>query len=104
NSLGIILGLFFGKPLGIFLFSYAAVIFGVSQLPEGINWKLIFGAASLAGIGFTMSVFIANLAFTDGDIIVGSKMSIIVASAISALAGLLILTFITKIKVKINFD
>ena len=104
NSLGIIFGLFFGKPLGIFLFSYAAVIFGVSQLPEGINWKLIFGAASLAGIGFTMSVFIANLAFTDGDIIVGSKMSIIVASAISALAGLLILTFITKIKVKINFD
>ena len=79
-------------------------MFGLSQLPKGINWKLIGGAASLAGIGFTMSIFITNLAFSTENVIVESKMSIIVASTISAVMGILILTFITKIKVKINLD
>lgn len=104
NSLGVILGLFIGKPLGILLFSFLSVVFGLSQLPNGTNWKLIGGAASLAGIGFTMSIFITNLAFSTENVIVESKMSIIVASTISAVMGILILTFITKIKVKINLD
>ncbi|MFA7421971.1 MAG: Na+/H+ antiporter NhaA [Melioribacteraceae bacterium] len=104
NSLGIILGLFLGKPIGILLFSAIAVFVGVSQLPTGINWKLIYGASTLAGIGFTMSIFITNLAFVDNDIITSSKISIIVASALSAAVGLMILMFITKIKVKVNLD
>lgn len=104
NSLGVILGLFIGKPLGILLFSFLSVVFGLSQLPSGTNWKLISGAASLAGIGFTMSIFITNLAFSTENVIVESKMSVIVASTISAAMGILILTFITKIKVKINLD
>lgn len=104
NSLGVILGLFIGKPLGIILFSFLSVMFGLSQLPKGTNWKLIGGAASLAGIGFTMSIFITNLAFSAENVIVESKMSIIVASTISAAMGILILAFVTKIKVKINLD
>ena len=96
--------MFVGKPLGILLFSYLAVLFGFSQLPQGVSWKLIFGAASLAGIGFTMSIFITNLAFTNTELITNSKLSIIIASTISAVAGILILTFITKIKVKFNMD
>jgi Na+:H+ antiporter, NhaA family len=95
NSFGIILGLVIGKPVGIFIFSYLAVIFGIGALPNHINWKLIFGAASLAGIGFTMSIFITNLAFSGNDLTVSSKLSVIVASTISAMLGLLILKFVS---------
>ncbi len=96
NSLGILLGLFIGKPLGIFLFSYFAVLLSFSQLPVNINWKLILGAASLAGIGFTMSIFITNLAFSDNLVIVSSKLSIIIASTLSAIVGLIFLKNVTK--------
>lgn len=96
NSLGILSGLFIGKPLGIFLFSYIAVLLNFSQLPESINWKLILGVASLAGIGFTMSIFITNLAFSDDLVIVSSKLSVIIASTLSALAGLIFLKIVTK--------
>lgn len=91
NSFGIILGLVIGKPLGIFIFSYLAVKIGIGLLPEDLNWRMIFGAASLAGIGFTMSIFITNLAFNSIEIIIASKLSIIIASTISAVLGLLIL-------------
>ncbi|MCX6186606.1 MAG: Na+/H+ antiporter NhaA, partial [Bacteroidetes bacterium] len=63
NSLGIALGLIIGKPLGILLFSYVAVLVGWCRLPEDVNWKQIFGAGILGGIGFTMSIFITLLAF-----------------------------------------
>ncbi len=98
NSFGIILGLVLGKPLGIFIFSYAAVKIGIGLLPEDLNWRMIFGAASLAGIGFTMSIFITNLAFSEIQSVDASKLSIIVASTISATLGLFILKFVSKTK------
>lgn len=98
NSIGIILGLVIGKPLGIFIFSLAAVKTRIGLLSKDINWPLIFGASSLAGIGFTMSIFITNLAFNDASIISASKLSIILASTISALIGLFILKRAVAIK------
>lgn len=91
NSFGIIGGLVIGKPLGIFIFSYAAIKIGFGLLPEDLNWRMIFGAACLAGIGFTMSIFITNLAFSEIESVDASKLSIIIASTISAVLGLLIL-------------
>ena len=66
-TLGIALGLIVGKPIGIALFSYLAVKLKVCNLPEDINWKAIFGVGFLGGIGFTMSIFITLLAFSDGE-------------------------------------
>lgn len=91
NSLGIIFGLTLGKPIGIFLFSYIAVKIGIGLLPEDIDWRRILGAACLAGIGFTMSIFITNLAFQEINLVTSSKLSIIVASVVAAVLGLLIL-------------
>lgn len=98
NSLGIIFGLLIGKPLGIFIFSYIALKIGLGLLPEDLNWWLIFGVASLAGIGFTMSIFITNLAFINIPIVTASKLSIIVASTISAMLGVFILKLVSKAK------
>lgn len=95
NSVGIILGLILGKPLGIFIFSYTAVKIGIGLLPSELNWRLIIGAACLAGIGFTMSIFITNLAFTDLATIISSKLSIIVASTVSAIVGLTFLKVVS---------
>lgn len=94
NSLGIIVGLFIGKPLGIFIFSFVAVKIKLGELSKELNWRFLFGVACLAGIGFTMSIFITNLAFTDYTLITSSKLSIITASTISALSGLIILKII----------
>ena len=91
NSIGIILGLVLGKPLGIFMFSFATVKSGIGLMSKDMNWPLVIGAASLAGIGFTMSIFITNLAFSDIEIVSASKLSIILASIISAILGLVIL-------------
>jgi NhaA family Na+:H+ antiporter len=96
NSFGIILGLVIGKPLGIFIFSYAAIKIGFGLLPEDLNWRMIFGAACLAGIGFTMSIFITNLAFREIELVAASKLSIIIASTISAVLGLLILKSVVR--------
>ena len=91
NSLGISLGLVFGKPVGIMLACYLLVKAKISSLPDDINFKTILGAGLLAGIGFTMSVFISNLAFTEAHYITESKMAILVASLISGLAGFIFL-------------
>lgn len=96
NSLGIFFGLSFGKLIGIFSFSFIAVKIGFGLLPKDLNWKLIAGAASLAGIGFTMSIFITNLAFSDTEIINASKLIIIIASVVSAISGLIILNLGVK--------
>ena len=61
--LGVALGLLLGKPIGVFLFSYVSVLFRIAKLPEGVNFKHIFAISVLCGIGFTMSMFIAGLAF-----------------------------------------
>ena len=90
NSLGIMTGLILGKPLGIYLSSYLAVSHRVCQLPEGLNWNHIFGVGLVAGIGFTMSIFITNLAFpAQADVINNSKIAIFSASLIAGTLGYL---------------
>ncbi|MBK9528601.1 MAG: Na+/H+ antiporter NhaA [Acidobacteria bacterium] len=89
NSLGILLGLGAGKPIGILAASFFVVIIGLCRLPLDLNWKHILGAGMLGGIGFTMSIFITNLAFTGKqEIIDSSKMAIFLASLVSAVVGL----------------
>ena len=90
NSLGIMLGLLAGQLIGIFSFPYLLVKAGWASLQEGLTWKNLTGIGLLAGIGFTMSMFISNLAFNDADIIATSKLSILIASTIAAIIGLLI--------------
>lgn len=90
-SLGIILGLFIGKPSGIMLFSYFAVKTKIAVLPQGVLWPHIFGASLLGGIGFTMSLFVSGLSFTAPDLINVSKFGILAGSVISAAAGIIFL-------------
>jgi Na+:H+ antiporter, NhaA family len=88
NSLGIIAGLLIGKPVGITLLSFTAVSIGLCRLPLDLNWKHVFGAGLLGGIGFTMSIFITNLAFAgEVNIINGSKMAILLASLTAGTIG-----------------
>jgi Na+:H+ antiporter, NhaA family len=96
NSLGIIFGLVVGKFVGIFLASFAAVKSKFAVLSKELSWWHIAGAACLGGIGFTMSIFIANLAFGKGEVIVASKMSILLASILAALIGLFVLTRVKR--------
>jgi NhaA family Na+:H+ antiporter len=102
NSLGIAMGLIIGKPLGILLFSYMAVLIGWCNLPEDVNWKQIFGAGILGGIGFTMSIFITLLAFDKQEIINNSKLMILIASLIAGLLGYFYLKLISPRSVQIN--
>ena len=98
NTIGIILGLVVGKPLGIWLFSFAAVGFGICTLPRDLKWSNIVGAGMLGGIGFTMSIFITLLAFkNDGEeVITYSKIAILIASFIAGTVGFLFLKFNLK--------
>jgi NhaA family Na+:H+ antiporter len=89
SSLGIILGLVAGKPLGIAMASYLAVVTGLCRLPDAVSWPGIFGAGLLAGIGFTMSIFITNLAFPGWPAIINASIiAILVASLVSGALGL----------------
>jgi NhaA family Na+:H+ antiporter len=90
-TVGVVVGLALGKPVGILITCWAAVKFGFARLPDGVSWWQLAGAACLAGIGFTMSLFIANLAFKSADQLVSAKLGIIVASTIAAIAGFIIL-------------
>jgi NhaA family Na+:H+ antiporter len=87
GSAGIFAGLIIGKPLGVILFSLIAVTIGISSLPSGIKWKHILGVGFLTGIGFTMSIFITLLAYSDPFLIRESKISILLASLISGILG-----------------
>jgi NhaA family Na+:H+ antiporter len=88
NSSGIMAGLILGKPLGILLLSFAAVSIGVCRLPLDLNWRHVFGAGILGGIGFTMSIFITNLAFAgNAGVINASKMAILLASFTAGTIG-----------------
>jgi Na+:H+ antiporter, NhaA family len=101
NSAGIILGLILGKPGGILLFCWVAVKLKFCRLPEGLGWKILLGTGILAGIGFTMSIFITNLAFSgQQDIIEGSKIAVLAGSLLAALAGIFFL-FACTAKIKI---
>ncbi len=89
-SIGIILGLFLGKQLGIFIFTYLSVKLKIASKPPSVTWRQFYGAGILAGIGFTMSLFISNLAFTNEELLNISKIGIITASLISGIIGFLI--------------
>lgn len=90
-TLGIILGLFIGKQIGITLFCWLSVKLKFAELPYGTNWKMVYGAALLGGIGFTMSLFVSSLAFANPEIVADSKIGILTGSLISALTGYFIL-------------
>jgi Na+:H+ antiporter, NhaA family len=90
-ALGIVAGLVVGKQLGITLFAWLAVRSGISELPGDINWRHVYGAGWLAGIGFTMSLFIADLGFSDSSLVEAAKLGILVASLIAGVVGWTIL-------------
>lgn len=98
--LGVALGLFLGKPLGIFSFSWAAVKLGVAQLPEGINFKHIFAVSVLCGIGFTMSIFISSLAFGQANAAYDTyaRLGILMGSTTAALLGYALLRLSLPVK------
>lgn len=91
--LGIAAGLFFGKQLGVFLFSWIGVRLGIASLPEGVTWHGLYGVAILCGVGFTMSLFIGSLAFeeTGTNLLFDERLGIIAGSLVSGLLGYLYL-------------
>lgn len=91
NSLGIMAGLVLGKPIGVLGFSWLAVRIRLATLPLGVNWRGILVAGIIAGIGFTMSIFITLLAYTSPELIISSKLAILLSSVIAALTGWAIL-------------
>ncbi len=95
-ALGIIIGLFIGKQLGIFLFSYAAVRKNLCHLPEGVSWGKFYGIAVLGGIGFTLSLFIGDITFEVDTPNYIMRVSVIVGSLLSAIFGVGILSFYRK--------
>lgn len=104
--LGVVLGLLIGKPVGIFLITFLCEKFGIAARPSGITWGEILGAGMLAGIGFTMSIFVSELAFKGvenaqqaAEI---SKIAILSGSLISGVIGALFLLGVAKIKDKVN--
>ena len=98
NSLGIVLGLMVGKPLGIFLFSWIGLTIGWCTLPHSLNLKHILSVGVLAGIGFTMSIFITLLAFNCSCLIDSSKIAVLAGSLLSGVIGLTLLHFVLKKK------
>ena len=98
SSLGTIFGLILGKPIGILGMSLLAIWIGVAKLPKGVTPKMILGVGMISGIGFTMSIFITNLAFTEEALVNDTKIAIIIASIISGLLGYGWLSFLFKRK------
>lgn len=96
NSLGIMAGLVLGKPIGVFAFAWLSVKIGLASLPSAVNWKNILAVGVLAGVGFTMSVFITLLAFSSPDLVAESKIAILLSSLVSGLIGLIFLLVIFR--------
>ncbi len=94
-GLGIIFGLFFGKTIGVSLLSWFAVKIKLAKLPSGANWKHIIGVGMLAGIGFTMSIFISLLSFSNADHVLEAKFAILFASIIAGVSGFVYLKWIS---------
>ncbi len=94
-TLGVIFGLIFGKFFGVVLFSRAMVYFKICKLPKGVKWPHIYGVGILAGIGFTMSLFITELAFVREEFLVQAKLGILTASLIAGLMGYFYLNYIS---------
>ncbi|MBS56466.1 MAG: Na+/H+ antiporter NhaA, partial [Rickettsiales bacterium] len=95
--LGILLGLFLGKQLGVFIFSYSSIKFGYAQMPTNSNWISLYGVGILTGIGFTMSLFVGNLAFVENNQYMdGVKIGVLSGSLLSTLFGYFLLLFTSK--------
>ena len=95
--LGIVLGLFIGKQIGVFIFSLVSIKLGFAQMPNNSNWINLYGVGILTGIGFTMSLFIGNLAFIENPIYMdGVKIGVLTGSLLSTLIGYLLLLLTTK--------
>jgi Na+:H+ antiporter, NhaA family len=94
--LGIILGLFFGKQLGVFVFSLIVIKAGAAEVPGRATLAQLYGAAMLTGIGFTMSLFIGTLAFEDETSMVQVRLGVLIASLLSALGGVAILLLVNR--------
>ena len=95
--LGILLGLFIGKQVGVFIFSYASIKLGIAQMPTNSNWVNLYGVGILTGIGFTMSLFIGNLAFVENtQYIDGVKIGVLAGSLMSTLIGYFLLLITSK--------
>ena len=95
--LGILLGLFIGKQTGVFLFSYVSIKLGYAQMPNNSNWINLYGVGILTGIGFTMSLFVGNLAFIDnGQYMDGVKIGVLSGSLLSTVVGFFLLLFFSK--------
>ncbi len=97
--LGIVLGLTIGKPIGILGAAWLAVRTGIATLPQGVTWRHMLGSGVLAGMGFTMSLFIASLAFGDPDILASAKLAILIASLIAGITGFILLRRVPQAEV-----
>lgn len=93
---GVFFGLLLGKPLGIMLASFVVVKLKVASLPENVNWFHMLGASILGGVGFTMAIFVANLAFADEALVTAAKLGILTASLVAGVCGFLLLFFQAK--------
>jgi NhaA family Na+:H+ antiporter len=100
--MGIALGLFIGKPIGIFGFSLAAIGLKLAEKPEGATWAQHFGVAILGGIGFTMSLFIGMLAFVDAERTAEIRIGVLLGSITSAIVGYLFLSRVTPAVVSVK--
>jgi NhaA family Na+:H+ antiporter len=95
-SFGIIAGLVLGKQAGIFVFTWIVVKAGLANLPAGVRWGHLYGVSILAGIGFTMSLFIGDLAFEDQALWDSAKLGILAASIVSGIFGYAVLREVTS--------
>ena len=89
--IGIAVGLFVGKQVGVFAASWAAIRLGLCRLPQGLSWTAFYGVCLLTGIGFTMSLFIGSLAFGDPEHAAGIRLGVFLGSTLSGLCGYLLL-------------
>jgi len=95
--LGIVCGLFFGKQIGVFVFSYISVKLNLAQKPTNSNWLSLYAVSILTGIGFTMSLFVGNLAFANSEnYLDGVKIGVLAGSLLSTLVGYFLLVLGTK--------
>ncbi|MCI9129723.1 MAG: Na+/H+ antiporter NhaA [Eggerthellaceae bacterium] len=99
-TLGVLFGLVIGKPLGIMALSWLCVKLKIAKLPENVSWKHMFGASILGGVGFTMAIFVANLAYSDPHMVTEAKLAILLASLIAGVLGFVILFLQAKVAEK----
>jgi NhaA family Na+:H+ antiporter len=95
-SIGVVAGLVLGKPVGIVLFAFVATKIGIAALPAGVRWRELLGVAMVAGIGFTVSIFVSGLAFTDEALVEEAKIGIFAGSLLIATAGCVTLMWLSR--------